>query len=49
MDDIIEKLKEFGFNSYEAKVYLALLKNIRQQGMKLRKLQIFHSQGLMIL
>ncbi len=32
MDDIIEKLKEFGFNSYEAKVYLALLKKYPATG-----------------
>ena len=36
MADLIEKLKEIGFNSYEAKVYIALLKNIRQQGMRLQ-------------
>ena len=26
MADLVEKLKEIGFNSYEAKVYIALLK-----------------------
>ena len=26
MEDVIEKLKDLGFNSYEAKVYVALLK-----------------------
>lgn len=32
MDDIINKLKELGFNSYEAKVYLALLKKYPATG-----------------
>lgn len=32
MDDIVEKLKEFGFNSYEAKVYIALLKKYPATG-----------------
>lgn len=32
MDGIIEKLKELGFNSYEAKVYLALLKKYPATG-----------------
>lgn len=32
MDDIIEKLKDLGFNSYEAKVYLALLKKYPSTG-----------------
>lgn len=32
MDDIIEKLKELGFNSYEARVYLALLKKYPATG-----------------
>lgn len=32
MDDIVEKLKELGFNSYEAKVYLALLKKYPATG-----------------
>jgi len=32
MDDIIEKFKQFGFNSYEAKVYIALLKKYPATG-----------------
>src|SRR5574344_1388340 len=32
MDDIIEKLKDLGFNSYEAKVYIALLKKYPSTG-----------------
>ncbi|MBR1461076.1 TrmB family transcriptional regulator [bacterium] len=32
MDNIVEKLKELGFNSYEAKVYLALLKKYPTTG-----------------
>ncbi|MBE7712894.1 MAG: TrmB family transcriptional regulator [Cyanobacteria bacterium SIG26] len=32
MDNLIEKLKEFGFNSYEAKVYIALLKKYPATG-----------------
>lgn len=32
MDKLIEKLKEFGFNSYEAKVYIALLKRYPATG-----------------
>ena len=32
MEDIVEKLKEFGFNSYEAKVYIALLKKYPATG-----------------
>ena len=32
MDTIVEKLKEFGFNSYEAKVYIALLKKYPSTG-----------------
>lgn len=32
MDEIIESLKELGFNSYEAKVYLALLKKYPATG-----------------
>lgn len=32
MEDVIEKLKELGFNSYEAKVYLALLKKYPATG-----------------
>lgn len=35
MDDIVEKLKELGFNSYEAKVYLALLKKYPATGYEL--------------
>lgn len=32
MDDVVEKLKELGFNSYEAKVYIALLKKYPATG-----------------
>lgn len=32
MSDVIEKLKELGFNSYEAKVYVALLKKYPSTG-----------------
>lgn len=32
MDEVIESLKELGFNSYEAKVYLALLKKYPSTG-----------------
>lgn len=32
MNKIVEKLKEFGFNSYESKVYLALLKKYPSTG-----------------
>ena len=32
MDNLIEKLKSLGFNSYEAKVYLALLKKYPATG-----------------
>ena len=32
MNELIEKLKEFGFNSYEGKVYLALLKKYPATG-----------------
>ena len=32
MDDLIANLKELGFNSYEAKVYLALLKKYPATG-----------------
>lgn len=32
MDELVEKLKELGFNSYEAKVYLALLKKYPATG-----------------
>ncbi len=32
MDNIVEKLKALGFNSYEAKVYIALLKKYPATG-----------------
>lgn len=32
MEDVIEKLKDLGFNSYEAKVYVALLKKYPATG-----------------
>ena len=32
MDDLVQKLKDLGFNSYEAKVYLALLKKYPATG-----------------
>ena len=32
MADLIEKLKEIGFNTYEAKVYVALLKKYPATG-----------------
>ena len=32
MEDIVEKLKDLGFNSYEAKVYIALLKKYPATG-----------------
>lgn len=38
MDEIIENLKEIGFNSYEAKVYLALLKKYPATGYEVAKL-----------
>ncbi len=38
MDDIIESLKELGLNSYEAKVYLALLKKYPATGYEVAKL-----------
>ena len=38
MDDIVEKLKELGLNSYEAKVYLALLKKYPATGYEISKL-----------
>ncbi len=38
MDKIIEKLKYFGFNSYEAKVYLALLKKYPATGYEVSQL-----------
>ncbi|MDR1168998.1 MAG: hypothetical protein LBK53_08965 [Heliobacteriaceae bacterium] len=38
MDEIVEKLKDLGFNSYEAKVYLALLKKFPATGYEVSKL-----------
>ncbi len=38
MDNLIEKLKELGFNSYEAKVYIALLKKYPATGYELSQL-----------
>ena len=38
MADLIEKLKEIGFNSYEAKVYIALLKKYPATGYEISKL-----------
>lgn len=38
MADLIEKLKEIGFNSYEAKVYVALLKKHPATGYEVSKL-----------
>lgn len=38
MNDIVEKLKEFGFNSYEAKVYIALLKKYPSTGYEISQL-----------
>lgn len=37
MDDLIEKLKDLGFNTYEAKVYLALLKHHPATGYEISK------------
>lgn len=37
MENLIEKLKELGFNTYEAKVYLALLKNHPATGYEISK------------
>jgi sugar-specific transcriptional regulator TrmB len=37
MDDLIEKLKELGFNTYEAKVYLALLEKYPATGYEVSK------------
>lgn len=48
MDEVIEKLKELGFNEYQSKVYIALLKNFQRPVMKLANLQIFRNQELMI-
>lgn len=38
MTDLVEKLKEIGFNTYEAKVYLALLKKYPATGYEVAKL-----------
>lgn len=38
MENLIEKLKELGFNSYEAKVYLALLKKYPATGYEISQL-----------
>ena len=38
MDEIVEKLKTLGFNSYEAKVYIALLKKYPATGYEISKL-----------
>lgn len=38
MDGIVEKLKELGFNSYEAKVYLALLKKYPATGYEISQI-----------
>ena len=38
MADLVEKLKEIGFNSYEAKVYIALLKKYPATGYEISKL-----------
>ena len=38
MEDLIERLKEIGFNSYEAKVYLALLKKSPATGYEIAKI-----------
>ena len=38
MADLVEKLKEIGFNSYEAKVYIALLKKYPMTGYETSKL-----------
>ncbi len=37
MDDLIEKLKDLGFNTYEAKVYIALLKKHPATGYEVSK------------
>ena len=37
MDQIIESLKDMGFNTYEAKVYLALLKHHPATGYEISK------------
>lgn len=38
MDEVIEKLKELGFNSYEAKVYIALLKKYPATGYEISQI-----------
>ena len=38
MADLVEKLKEIGFNSYEAKVYIALLKKFPATGYEISKI-----------
>jgi len=38
MTDLVEKLKDIGFNSYEAKVYIALLKKYPSTGYEVAKL-----------
>ena len=38
MADLIDKLKEIGFNTYEAKVYVALLKKYPATGYEVSKL-----------
>ena len=38
MNDVIESLKELGLNSYEAKVYIALLKKYPATGYEVAKL-----------
>ena len=38
MDELIESLKQLGFNSYEAKVYIALLKKYPATGYEVAKL-----------
>ena len=38
MADLVEKLKEIGFNTYEAKVYIALLKKYPATGYEVSKL-----------
>lgn len=38
MDELIENLKELGFNSYEAKVYLALLKKYPSTGYEISQI-----------
>lgn len=38
MDELVEKLKQFGFNSYEAKVYIALLKKYPATGYEISQI-----------